>query len=110
LNIIETRDWYNAKVAQIDNIEQQMRKEGKSIKEIFETTTELRNQAKEEARDLMKDRRAAKRLEIESPLKTREEILAKYGGDYEKAIAASKRTSPIVNEKIEELRKEKEHS
>ncbi len=108
LSRIEARDWYNAKVAQIGEVEQQMRQEGKLAKEIFETTTNLRNEAKLQARELMKDRRMAKRLEIESPLKTTEEILAKYGGDYEKAIAASKRTNPIVNEKMDQLRKEQE--
>ena len=37
-----------------------------------------------------------------------EEILAKSRGNYEKAIAASKRTNADVNRRIEELRKKKE--
>jgi hypothetical protein len=40
------------------------------------------------------------------PPKTPEEILQKYGGDYEKAIEASKRTNPDVNKAIEDLRRE----
>jgi hypothetical protein len=34
--------------------------------------------------------------------------LERYGGDYEKAIAASKRTNPDVNQEIEKLRAQKE--
>jgi hypothetical protein len=108
LSNIEARDWYNAQVAQIDTVEQEMRQAGKSAKEIFEVTTNFRNKAKQQARDLMKDRRAAARLEKESPIKSPEEYLAKYDGDYEKAIEASKRANPDVNRRIEQLRREKE--
>jgi hypothetical protein len=108
LSNIEARDWYNTQVAQIEAVEQEMRQSGKSSKEIFEVTTDLRNQAKRQARDLMKDRLEAKKLDRHYPLKSREEILAKYSGDYEKAIAASKRTNPEVNQEIEHLRAQKE--
>jgi len=108
LSIIEARDWYNAEVAKIDQIEQGMRQAGKTPQEIFEVTTEIRNQAKRLARDYMKDRRAAARLDKESPILPKEEYLAKYDGDYEKAIEASKRTNADVNQRIEELRKERE--
>jgi hypothetical protein len=53
------------------------------------------------ARDLMKDQALAKSL---PPLKTPQEILQKYGGDFEKAIAAAKRTNPDVNKAIDEIR------
>lgn len=108
LSKIEARDWYNAQVAKIDAVEQTMRQAGKTQQEIFEVTTEMRNQAKQLARDLMKDRRAAARLDKESPIKPKEEYLEKYGGDYEKAIEASKRANAQVNKRIEELRKERE--
>jgi hypothetical protein len=108
LSNIEARDWYNAQVAQIETVEQEMRMAGKLPQEIFEVTTELRNNAKRQARDLMKDRRAAARLDKESPILPPEEYLTKYGGDYEKAIDASKRTNSEVNARIERLRKERE--
>lgn len=108
LSNIEARDWYNAQVAKIDAAEQTMRQAGKTQEEIFEVTTEMRNQAKQLARDFMKDRRAAARLDKESPIKPKEEYLEKYGGDYEKAIEASKRTNAQVNKRIEELRKERD--
>lgn len=108
LSKIEARDWYNAQVAKIDAVEQTMRQAGKTQQEIFEVTTEMRNQAKQLARDLMQDRRAAARLDKESPIKPKEEYLEKYGGDYEKAIEASKRTNAQVNKRIEELRKERD--
>jgi len=101
LTNIQARDWYNARVAHIDVAEQQMRAAGKSPKEIFETTTRLRNEAKIQARELMQDQALAKSL---PPPKTPEEILRKYGGDYEKAIEACKRTNPKVNKAIEEMR------
>jgi HTH-like domain len=101
LTDIQARDWYNNKVAETDAIEQQMRAEGRSSKEIFERTTQLRNDAKMQARDLMQNQELAKSL---PPPKTPEEVLNKYGGDYEKAIAASKRTNPTVNQTIEDRR------
>jgi uncharacterized Zn-binding protein involved in type VI secretion len=106
LTDIQARDWYNAKVAEIDKVEQQMRADEKSSKEIFETTTQLRNEAKMRARELMKDQDLAKSL---PPPKTSEEVLAKYGGDYEKAIAGSKRTNPGVNKLTEDRRSRGEH-
>jgi hypothetical protein len=78
-----------------------MRAQGKTAKEIFETTTRLRNEAKMQARELMQNQELAKSL---PPPKTPEEILQKYDGDYEKAIAASKRANPGVNQTIEERR------
>jgi hypothetical protein len=79
-----------------------MRAAGKTPKEIFETTTRLRNEAKLQARELMQDQALAQSL---PPPKTPEEILQKYGGNYEKAIEASKRTNPEVNKAIDELRR-----
>jgi hypothetical protein len=108
LSNIEARDWYNGQVDQINAVEQAMRQTGKTPEEIFQVTTELRNQAKQLARDFMSDRRAAARLDKESPILPPEEYLAKYGGDYEKAIEASKRTNAEVNKRIEKLRKERE--
>lgn len=99
---IQARDWCKARVAQIDAVEQQMRAAGKTPKDIFETTTQLRNEAKLQARELMQDQALAKSL---PPPKTPEEILQKYGGDYEKAIEASKRTNPEVNKAIVDLRR-----
>lgn len=110
LSNIEARDWYNEQVGYIDRIEQQLRRDGKSAEEIFNVTTNLRNHAKQQTRDLMRDRRAAARLDKESPIVTPEKYLAKYNGDYEKAIEASKRTNPEVNKRIEELRKGKEQN
>jgi uncharacterized Zn-binding protein involved in type VI secretion len=101
LTDIQARDWYNAKIAEIDGVEKRMRLEGMSSKEIFETTTELRNEVKLKARELMQDQELAKSL---PPPKTKEEVLAKYGGDYEKAIAGSKRTNRDVNAAIEDRR------
>jgi hypothetical protein len=101
LTDIQARDWYNARVAEIDAVEQQMRAQGKTAKEIFETTTRLRNEAKMQARELMQNQELAKSL---PPPKIPEEVLQKYGGDYEKAIEASKRTNPGVNKTIEERR------
>lgn len=108
LTNIQARDWYNAKVLEINTIENEMRSANKSAKEIFERTTELRNEAKQRARDLMQDRVTAERLAKDRPLKTKYEILVKYDGDYEKAIEASKRTNRDVNKYIEDLRKQKE--
>ncbi|MFA6208159.1 MAG: hypothetical protein WCT03_06975 [Candidatus Obscuribacterales bacterium] len=108
LTNVQARDWYNAKIDEIDAIEGTMRKTSNSAEEIFEATTKLRNEAKIRARELMKDRELREKLEKDNPIKLSEEILAKYGGDYEKAIAASKRTNADVNRRIEELRKEQE--
>ncbi|MFA7340793.1 MAG: hypothetical protein WC028_28665 [Candidatus Obscuribacterales bacterium] len=106
LTPVQARDWYNKAVDSIDAVEKQMCQAGKSIKEIFETTTDLRNRAKLQARELMADQALAKSL---PPIKTPEEVLQKYGGDYAKAIDASKRTNAQVNEQIEIMRqKEKE--
>jgi hypothetical protein len=108
LSNIESRDWYNAQLAKIDTVEQRMRKEGKSSEEIFEQTTQLRNEAKQIARDIMKDRARAAMLDKFFPIPTKEEVLARYGGDYEKGIAASKRSNPTVNEQIEQERRAQE--
>jgi hypothetical protein len=98
---LRTRDWYNARVAEIDSVEQQMRAQGSTAKEIFETNTQLRNEAKIQARELMQKQALAQSL---PPLKTAEEILQKYGGDNKQAIAASKQTNPGVNKSIEARR------
>jgi hypothetical protein len=79
-----------------------MRAAGKTPKEVFETTTQLRNEAKLQAREPMQDQARAQSLP--RPM-TPEEVLQKYGGDYEKAIEASKRTNSEVNKAIEELRR-----
>lgn len=75
LTNIEARDWYNAKIDQIDVIEQEMRRAGTPIDKIFEVTTNLRNEARLEARDLMKDRVLAEKLQRSQPPKTPEEVL-----------------------------------
>lgn len=105
LTAVQARDWYNAKVNQIDAVEQQMRLEGKTSKEIFETTTNLRNEAKLKARELMEDQETAQSL---PPLPTADEVLEKYHGDYEEAIKASKRTNKGVNRKIEIMRRKED--
>ncbi|MBA4075885.1 MAG: hypothetical protein C0508_12660, partial [Cyanobacteria bacterium PR.023] len=46
LTNVQARDWYNAKIDEIDAIEGTMRKAGNSAEEIFEATTKLRNEAK----------------------------------------------------------------
>ena len=101
MSAIGARDWYNAKVAELDGVEQQLRGQGRTAKEIFEETIRLRNEAKLQASDLMKDQGFAESL---LPPSTPEAILQKYGGDYEAAIRASKRTNPQVNKAIEEQR------
>ncbi len=101
LTNIQTRDWYHAKLKEIDGVEATMRAEGKSSKEIFETVTKMRNDAKLQARDLMQDQDLAKSL---PPPKSPDEVLAKYDGDYEKAIQASKRTNVEVDTAIEKNR------
>lgn len=105
LTAVQARDWYNAKVNQIDAVEQQMRLEGKTSKEIFEETTKLRNDAKLKARELMEDQETAQSL---PPLPTADEVLEKYHGDYEEAIKASKRTNKGVNRKIEIMRRKED--
>ena len=105
LTAVQARDWYNAKVNQIDAVEQQMRLEGKTSKEIFEETTKLRNEAKLKARELMEDQETAQSL---PPLPTADEVLEKYHGDYEEAIKASKRTNKGVNRKIEIMRRKED--
>jgi hypothetical protein len=102
LTAVQTRDWYNAKVNQIDAVELQMRLEGKTSKEIFEVTTNLRNEAKLKARELMEDQETAQSL---PPIPAANEILEKYHGDYEEAIKASKRTNKGVNRTIEIMRR-----
>lgn len=101
LTNIQTRDWYHAKLEEIDGVEASMRAEGKSSKEIFETVTKMRNDTKLQARELMQDQDLAKSL---PPPKQADEVLAKYGGDYEKAIQASKRTNVNVDAAIEKSR------
>jgi len=101
LSDIQTRDWYNSKLDEIDAVEQQLRAQGKTAQEIFERTLEMRNQAKMQARDLMQNQDLAKSL---PPPKTKAEVLSKYDGDYEKAIAASKRSNAEVNKSIEARR------
>lgn len=108
LDNIQTRDWYNARVAEIYDFEQQMKDAGKSSREIFDQVFELRNKAKQQAGDLMKDRVKAEELDRDFPLPTREEVLGRYGNDYDKAIAASKRTNADINQQIEQLRKRKD--
>ncbi len=75
-----------------------MRKQGSSSKEIFEVTTDLRNELKMQAREFMANRNLAESL---PPPKKADELLKKYNGDYEAAIAASKRTNQKVNQTIE---------
>ena len=72
LDNIQTRDWYNVRVSEIESFEQEMREAGKSAKEIFDKVHGLRNAAKRQARDLMKDRNLAERLDKEYPLLSRE--------------------------------------
>jgi len=74
---------------------------GLSAKEIFEATSPMRNAAKQTARDLMSNGAAAESL---PPITTPKEYLAKYGGDYEKALEAVTRTNPTVNVIIEARR------
>lgn len=105
LTAVQARDWYNMQVNQINVVEDQMRLEGKTSKEIFEATTNLRNEAKLRARELMEDQETAQSL---PPIPTADEILEKYHGDYEEAIKASKRTNPGVNRKIEIMRRKEE--
>jgi len=105
LTAVQARDWYHMQVNQINVVEDQMRLEGKTSKEIFEVTTNLRNEAKLRARELMEDQETAQSL---PPLPTADEILEKYHGDYEEAIKASKRTNPGVNRKIEIMRRKEE--
>lgn len=73
LSSVQARDWYNAKVSEIDEVEKHMRSLGHSAKEIFEKVTKLRNEVKLQARALMKDQASAKTL---PPPKSLEEILA----------------------------------
>jgi RHS repeat-associated protein len=101
LTDIQARDWYNAQMPKIDAIEQQMRSAGKPLQEIFETTSPMRNAARQKARDLMSNRELAESL---PPIKPPAEYLKKYGGDYEKALEAAKRTNPKVNAEIEKRR------
>jgi hypothetical protein len=54
-----------------------------------------------QARELMQDQALAGSLP--APL-TPQEYLLKYGGDYEKAIEASKRTNSTVNRMIDDMR------
>ena len=61
----------------------------------------MRNAVKQGARDAMANRAAAESL---PPIRSPEEYLQKYGGDYEKALEAVKRTNPTVNAAIEARR------
>jgi hypothetical protein len=101
LTDIQARDWYHAKLAEIDKVEQEMRAQGKSTKEIYETTSPMRNEAKQTARDLMQNRGVAESL---PPIKSPEYYLEKYGGDYEKALEAVKRSNAEVDREIEARR------
>ncbi|MBK9445234.1 MAG: hemagglutinin repeat-containing protein [Betaproteobacteria bacterium] len=106
LTNIQTRDWYNAKMEYIDAVESQLRANGASSKDIFEVTTRLRNEIKVQAREFMADQELAKSL---PPPKAPEDILRRYGGNYDDAIAASKRPNENVNQEIERRRFSGEH-
>lgn len=97
LTDIQARDWYNSRIDYIDSAEAYMRSQGASSKDIFELTTNLRNELKTQAREFMENQELAKSLP--SP-KTADELLKKYNGNYEAAISASRRTITIVNESI----------
>ena len=101
LTDIQARDWYNGKVAEFDKIEAQMRATGKSVEEIYWKLSPLRNEVKMQARDLMKNQARATAF---PPPKSPEEVLQEHHGDYEAAIAASKRTSARYNKETEERR------
>ena len=101
LTDIQARDWYNGKLAEIDDLEAQMRADGKSDEEIFWEVSSLRNTLKMQARDLMQDQNLAESLPPPTPP---EEVLKKYDGDYAAAIAASKRSNVSVNQGIEDRR------
>ncbi|VVE54596.1 hemagglutinin-related protein [Pandoraea fibrosis] len=101
LSDIETRDWYRKQIDKIDDVENKMRNEGKSLRDIFYTTSRMRNEAKAMAREFMKNREVAETL---PPILSPDAALAKYNGDYELAIQATKRTNKNVNESIEKRR------
>ena len=98
---IETRDWYEGKLDNIDIVVQEMRLQGRSSKDIFEATTKMRNETKLQAREFMKNQELANSL---PPPKTPSEVLNRYDNDYEKAIEAARRTNAKVNKSINERR------
>ena len=101
LTDIQARDWYNGELAKIDQLEAKMHAEGRTVEEIFWKVSPLRNTVKMQARDLMQDQELAKSLPPPTPP---EEVLKKYNGNYEAAIAASKRSNTRVNKEIEDRR------
>ncbi len=101
LTDIQTRDWYHARLAEIDEVLARMEAEGRSREEIAKTVHGLRNEAKMQGRELMKNQDLAKSL---PPPLSWEEALAKYDGDYEKIIEGSKQSNTSVDTMIEQRR------
>jgi hypothetical protein len=97
----ETRDWYNKEVDKIDT-------DVKRTKENAEKISNERAKLKRKARDLMKDRDAAAKLDRDYPVQDFNYYKNKYSNPphnlsgeklYDKVIGKSKTTNSIVNSK-----------
>jgi hypothetical protein len=104
LDIVEARNWYHK---QLDGIPSKINS-NLPLKERAIKAFELRNKAKIEARSLMKNRKAAKELDITDPIPTLKDIVRKaykekgLAGDdlWEYILESSKRSRKSVDEAL----------
>ena len=104
LTNLQARDWYLAREAKIISV---VEGKGWSLKKQARVAFEIRNKIRSKARDLMKDRVEAKRLEVEEPNYSWDEIVKKYKdkgfeGDalWVEIKEASTRSRKSVNDKV----------
>jgi hypothetical protein len=101
LTDIQTRDWYHNRQTEIDEVVKQMRNQNKPLEDIAREAHRLRNEAKMQARELMRNQEVAKSL---PPPLTWEDAMKKYNGDYEKIIGKSQTSNGAVDQMIEDRR------
>ena len=101
LTDVQTRDWYHARLDEIDAKVAKMRADGTPLEQIAKEAHRLRNDAKMAARGLMADQEAAAKL---PPPLSWEDAVKKYNGDYEKIIGKSQTSNKAVDAMIEAKR------
>ncbi|MCV7050131.1 hypothetical protein H7H82_05865 [Mycobacterium heidelbergense] len=107
LSLRETRIVYLHGELRLDELEEELLGQGRSLEETARILSEQRNALRSWTRELMSDRRAAATITAENPNMSWDEVVAKYrnrgftGDDlYREIMAAAKRSRAKVNEAL----------
>lgn len=100
LSDAEARAWYLAQEQQIAARNAQMLEAGVSPELRAQIAFEARNAVRTQTRAAMADQEHAAQLDITDPNLTWEQIVQKYGGDYDAIADAASRSRPSVNEQF----------